>query len=386
MGNKYSILFLIDSLTEGGAELALLVLVRALHKQSHNISVFALREPFGLVSAFREAGAILYLPENGAPQGRIDGFLRLRKVIQSQYFDFVHASSRNTSMYFALAFLLPYHVSKIVTFQNVHFRNIPNLSRWQRIKEMILLEILQRTCAGFTTDSHRNVQDYNRYNPGLPITWLPNCVVPPIDRSRVDISSIRKSMGVGPKDFLILIPARYSIQKGHIVFFTALKHFRLRGNILPRVICYGDGDQFEPLSRYLQQNKLDDMVSLHGVVSIDKLQAAMVAADLIAMPSLWESFGQVVAGAMALGKPVLGADTGGIKEQILHNKTGFLAPPGDAVAWAAEIERLMKSRGSLLEVGKAGKEAVRHVLSPDQIAKILIEYYLKVSQRSYGNN
>ena len=299
--------------------------------------------------------------------------------MQANHFDFVHSSSRNTSMFLALGFLLPFHGRRIVTFQNVHFRNIPGLSRWHRVKETILLLILQRTCDGFTTDSHENVQDYNLYNPGLPLNWIPNCVVPPIDSTLVNVSAVRESMNVGSKDFLIVVAARYGIQKGHIILFAALKHLLLNGKVLPRVVCYGEGDQFEVLSRYLRETQLDSIVSLNGVVPIEKLQESMIAADLIAMPSLWESFGQVVAGAMALGKPVLGSNTGGIKEQIKHNKTGFLAPAGDAVAWATAINQLMDSRAQLIEVGKAGQESVNHIPSSDQIAKMLIEYYMKLS-------
>jgi glycosyltransferase involved in cell wall biosynthesis len=379
MEKKYSILFLIDSLTEGGAELALLVLVRALHNQNHYISVFALREPTGLATAFRESGATLHLPPQDMPQGRIDGFKRLRSVIKENYFDFIHASSRNTSMFLALGFLLPSHGRQIVTFQEVHFRNIVGLSKWQLVKEVILLAILQRTCVGFTTDSHKNVQDYNLYNPSLPIIWIPNCLVPPINGSKVNVIAVRESMNVGQKDFLIIVPARYSIQKGHIVLFNALKHLLSNGKILPRVVCYGEGDQFEVLSRYLQENRLDSIVSLNKVVPIEKLQASIIAADLVAMPSLWESFGQVVAGAMALGKPVLGSNTGGIKEQIEHDKTGFLAPPGDTIAWATAIDNLMNSKAKVIEVGKAGQESVHHILSSDQIAEMLVKYYMNLS-------
>lgn len=378
MGEKYSILFLIDCLTEGGAELALLVLVRALHKQNHRISVFALREPIRLASAFREAGATLFLPDQVMTQSRINGFMRLRSVMQAHYFDFVHASSRNTSMFLTLGFLLPPHGRRIVTFQNVHFRNILGLSRWQRVKEAILLSILQKTCDGFTTDSQKNLQDYNLFTPSLSINWIPNCVVPPIDGSLVNINAIRERMNVGANDFLIIVPARYSIQKGHLILFTALKHLLSSGKVLPKVVCYGEGDQFEVLSRYLRENQLDSIVSLNEVIPIEKLQASMIAADLIAMPSLWESFGQVVVGAMALGKPVLGSETGGIKEQIKHNKTGFLAPPGDAIAWALEIEHLMNSRARVIEVGKAGQESVNHILSSDQIAEMLLKLYMKL--------
>ena len=83
----YSILFLIDSLTEGGAELALLVLIKALRKRNHNIGVFVLREPTGLATSFREVGAKLYLPVDETAQDRIDGFVRLTKILKENYFD-----------------------------------------------------------------------------------------------------------------------------------------------------------------------------------------------------------------------------------------------------------------------------------------------------------
>jgi glycosyltransferase involved in cell wall biosynthesis len=375
MNQEISILFLIDSLSEGGSELALLVLVRALHKKHHRISVFVLHEPTRLAIAFREAGATLYLPGREESQSRINGFRRLIEVMSAQYFDFVHASSRNTSMFFALAFLLPNHGHRIVTFQNVHAVYISGFSKWQQIKEIILLSILKRVCDGFTTDSHANVDGYKFNAPRLRVHWIPNCLPPSINSSSVDIGSVRRSMNISLTEFLIVIPARYSAQKGHLVFFKAMKHLLSAGKPLPRVVCFGHGDQTEFLRSYLTQNRLDSMVSLNGVIPIENLQAFIISADLVAMPSLWESFGQVVAGAMALGKPVLGSDTGGIKEQLRHNRTGFLVAPGDVMAWATEIDRLMNSRSLLVDVGKAGQEAVQGSLSAEEIAQTLLDYY-----------
>ena len=375
MKKPYSILFLIDSLTEGGAELALLILVQTLCKQNFKVSVFAFREPSRLANAFSEAGATLFIPARRTSESRFDAFWRLREVLLNDYFDFVHASSRNTSMFLALGWMLPRHGRRVVTFQNVHFRRISELTWWQRIKEISLLSILRLTYHGFTTDSNANVADYNEYSPEIPLIFLPNCVVPPINISQVEVVNARERMGVCLNDFVIVIPARYSIQKGHFFFLTAIQKLILRGVSPPKVVCFGDGDQFELLSNYLKLNKLEHIVSLNGMVSIGELQSFMLAADLVAMPSLWESFGQVVVGAMALGKPVLGSDTGGIREQITHNKTGFLVSPGDADSWSFEIENLMNSRTLLLTVGKAARESISYKMTPVQIVSRLIDYY-----------
>jgi len=375
MKKPYSILFLIDSLTEGGAELALLILVQTLCKQNFKVSVFAFREPSRLANAFSEAGATLFIPARRTSESRFDAFWRLREVLLNDYFDFVHASSRNTSMFLALGCMLPRHGRRVVTFQNVHFRRISDLTWRQRIKEISLLSIFRLTYHGFTTDSNTNVADYNEHSPEIPLIFLPNCVVPPINISQVEVVNARERMGVCLNDFVIVIPARYSIQKGHIFFLTAIQKLILRGVAPPKVVCFGDGDQFELLSNYLKLNKLEHIVSLNGMVSIGELQSFMLAADLVAMPSLWESFGQVVVGAMALGKPVLGSDTGGIREQITHNKTGFLVSPGDADSWSFEIENLMNSRTLLLTVGRAARESISNKMTPVQIVSRLIDYY-----------
>ena len=378
MANRYSILFLIDILSEGGAELALLALVRALSKK-HNIYVFSLRRPSGLYSDFIDTGATIFIPEKDSEQSRIDGFKRLKNILQTHDFDFIHAGSRNTSMLIVFRFLLPIYGHTIVTFQEVHFSRT-GYSKWQKLKEYVLLLFLLKSCDGFTTDSKTNVREYRLYSPKIPVVWIPNCLPPVIDYSNLIVSDVRKTIQASINDFLIIIPARYSIQKGHIVFFSALKLMQSNGVKIPRVICYGSGDQ-NFLSTYLKENKLERRVSLHGMVKINDLQRFMVAADLIVLPSLRESFGQVVAGAMALGKPVLGSDTGGISEQIIHNKNGFLAPPGDAIAWYKEVVRLMNSRSLLYDIGVSGKDSAQNLLSSDKIADRLIMYYKELEMR-----
>ena len=380
MNKSYSILFLIDALSEGGSELALLILVQTLCKQNCRVSVFSFREPSRLAVAFNEAGATLYMPAIGVSESRFNAFMRLKNVMKNCYFDFLHASSRNTSMFLGLGFMLPRHGRRVVTFQDVHFRRNPVLTRWQRIKEYILLSTLHFTCNGFTTDSEANVADYNKYSSNLPVIHLPNCVVPAVNTTQVKEGVVREEMGVYLNDFVIIIPARYSVQKGHLVFFAALCDLRSRGVALPRVVCYGAGDQLVSLSKYLIDNKLEHKVTLNGLVPIDKLQLFMCASDLVVVPSLWESFGQVVIGAMALGKPVLGSDTGGIREQITHDKTGFLAPAGDAVSWSFEVERLLNSPSKLLTVGRSAKEAVRRIPTPEDIGWKLINYYSTLEQ------
>lgn len=69
----------------------------------------------------------------------------------------------------------------------------------------------------------------------------------------------------------------------------------------------------------------------------DNARGWMAAARVVAVPSVWqEPYGLVAAEAVALGRPVVASDIGGLPEACGGKAT--LVPPGDAGALAAAIE------------------------------------------------
>src|SRR5580692_1604656 len=68
------------------------------------------------------------------------------------------------------------------------------------------------------------------------------------------------------------------------------------------------------------------------------MPAAYVLADVVVSASTDpEGFGRVIVEAQAMGRPVIATDHGGARETIIPGNTGWLVPPGDAVALAAAI-------------------------------------------------
>ncbi|WP_370250270.1 glycosyltransferase [Nocardioides sp.] len=68
-----------------------------------------------------------------------------------------------------------------------------------------------------------------------------------------------------------------------------------------------------------------------------------------------EPFGQVVLEAMACGLPVIAADAGGPRELIEHGTSGWLYPPGDAVALAAALATVLGSADLRSRLGAAAR-------------------------------
>ncbi|MCW2496972.1 glycosyltransferase family 4 protein [Jatrophihabitans sp.] len=87
--------------------------------------------------------------------------------------------------------------------------------------------------------------------------------------------------------------------------------------------------------------------------------ALMRTARCVVVPSVWpDPCPTVVLEAMALGRPVLAAASGGILDMVEHGRTGYLVPPGDAAALTAGLRGVIADPVRAHRVGLAGREAV----------------------------
>ena len=92
--------------------------------------------------------------------------------------------------------------------------------------------------------------------------------------------------------------------------------------------------------------KLVDAPPLKGRVSVQDFQSDVMpwvaAMDVVVQPSVaLESFGMVLAEALALGRPVVAARVGGMPEVVDDGRTGLIVPPNDGKALAAALEKLL---------------------------------------------
>ena len=78
---------------------------------------------------------------------------------------------------------------------------------------------------------------------------------------------------------------------------------------------------------------------------IDDIQPAMAGLDFLIHPSRAEGLGTAVLDAMALGVPPVAFSVGGLTEVIAPGESGLLVPPGDVVALAAAVARMVSDHG-----------------------------------------
>ncbi len=185
-------------------------------------------------------------------------------------------------------------------------------------------------------------------------------VVPPgVDLERFKPTSQREAkqyIGVPSGDKMILFVGRIQPLKGVDTLIRALALVKQQEPVLAKNICVsiigGDPNpdselelrEFEKLNTLRNELGIDDLVTFLGSKGQDTLVYYYSAAEMVVMPSHYESFGMVAIEAMACGTPVIASDVGGLSFSIEDGYNGYLVPGQNPAALAHKIILLLKYR------------------------------------------
>lgn len=169
--------------------------------------------------------------------------------------------------------------------------------------------------------------------------------------------TLPEEYGFAPGTRMVGVIARLEPEKGHATLLEAWPTVLAR---VPeaRLLVVGEGSRREALEVQARALGLagadcegDACVGTRrarpGATVIftgrrEDVPAVTAALDVAVLPSYREAQGMVILEAMALGRPVVATNVGGIPEMVEDGRTGLLVPPHDPEALAAAIVRLLE--------------------------------------------
>jgi D-inositol-3-phosphate glycosyltransferase len=132
------------------------------------------------------------------------------------------------------------------------------------------------------------------------------------------------------------------------------------------VIIGGDVDEtlrveseISRLKSLCQGLGLSDMVVFLGRRDQDTLPYYYSAAEMVVMPSHYESFGMVALESMACGTPVVASQIGGLAYLVQDGTTGFTVKSGDVDALAMRLTQLLSDVELRQKMGQQATEYAR---------------------------
>jgi phosphatidylinositol alpha-mannosyltransferase len=173
----------------------------------------------------------------------------------------------------------------------------------------------------------------------------------------------------------LLFVGRLEERKGFPIAVAAFAELaRLYADL--RLLVIGDGaertavDQLEPDVRA--------RVEMLGRVEDDRLASYLKAADVYIGPALGgESFGIVLAEAMAAGRPIVASDIDGYRDVARDGLEALLVSPGDAAALVAAVQEVLNDRRLAQSLGEAGSRRA-HEFDWDVVSQRVLEVYEEV--------
>ncbi|HUX78048.1 MAG TPA: glycosyltransferase [Anaerolineae bacterium] len=190
-------------------------------------------------------------------------------------------------------------------------------------------------------------------------------ISPGVDTERfhpIPTAHAKEHIGICPDRRTILFVGRIEPLKGIDNLLRAMARIAEKRPDLRDGLCVsivgGDldvsrvDDEMMRLQELREELGIDDIVTFLGARDQDMLQYYYSAAEMVVMPSDYESFGMVALEAMACGTPVIASDVGGLAFLVKHGRTGYRVPARDPAALAAKITRLLTDEGLRRRIGQ----------------------------------
>jgi D-inositol-3-phosphate glycosyltransferase len=165
----------------------------------------------------------------------------------------------------------------------------------------------------------------------------------------LDKTAARQQLGFARDESIVLYVGRFAPVKGIDRLLEAIAHLKHHQR-LRLVIVGGDGDgapEYKSFRRLARKLSIQDSVTFVGRIEQDELSPYYSAADVLAVPSHYESFGLVALESLASGTPVVATKVGAMESILREGETGYLVSNGSPRLLAKGVERFISDSNGL---------------------------------------
>jgi D-inositol-3-phosphate glycosyltransferase len=198
----------------------------------------------------------------------------------------------------------------------------------------------------------------------------------------------KQFIGLKPEDRMVLFVGRIEPLKGVDTLIHAVScpdiqrlhhpvHLAIIGGE-PDALPENMTEEMARLQKLCDDLCMERMVVFLGKRGQDTLPYYYSAAEVLVMPSLYESFGMVALEAMACGTPVVASDVGGLGYLVQDGQTGYTIPDSDPAALCDKLSHLLGD-SHLRET--MGSDAAQYALNYawGKIAAQMVEVYRELA-------
>ena len=330
------ILLVADHLKFGGAERHTVALATGLAARGHDVMVAYLKPHDELAADLVRGGvAIACCHSRGGLDRAALG--RLAALIRRHGAEVVVGTSQYSLMFAALARLLARGQGRLAFV--CHSMEHVQRSRADRLRFMVYRQFYHRAaCVIFVSELQRSFFATLGIRPkksevvhnGIDLARFDGAAV------AAEAAALRERHGFFDNELVIGLCAVFREEKRQVDLIDAVARLRASG-VAARAVLVGDGLMRPQIEARIAEHGLQQAVLLAGFQQDVRPWIAMC--DLMALTSHAETFPIATLEYMALGKPLVASEVGGLREQVENEVNGILYEAGNIGALSAALTR-----------------------------------------------
>lgn len=293
---------------------------------------------------------------------------RISRIVRQREIGLVYANSYRAALLWApLSLVLPR--TRLIT--HVRDRIEARIKREIVVRESDRLIAISRYVQGSLGSAARTAGK---------ITLIPTGVDTGLFRENGSGRMLRREFGISPDSFLFGMFCQVLPWKGVREYIeAALRLAASREDVTFLMVgdasFSGQDSYFDAIRQLVSEHGLSGRIIFTGFRK--DIERFLSSVDVVVSASTNEPLGQTLLQAMAMGKPVIAARSGGPLEIVVHEETGLFFEPGDSPGLVHAMLWLCENREEALRMGKKGRERFsEHFLDMDEMTRRLDEVIL----------
>lgn len=127
--------------------------------------------------------------------------------------------------------------------------------------------------------------------------------------------------------------------------------------------------------RFIENNNLKNVITLHGWTSQQDVQTVLVQSDILVLSSLQETLPMVIAESMSAAKVVVCTAVGGVPEMINNEKDGFLFDSSNVNNIVLILEKLYHNDSLIRQIQLTARNRAALNYHCEIVAKKTLQFY-----------
>ena len=178
-------------------------------------------------------------------------------------------------------------------------------------------------------------------------------------RCTVDDDFLEPLVPIDGSSRMLLSIGRLTPAKGQLLLLDAMKQL-IADEPGARLVLAGDGEMRPLIEQRIRDLGLRGHVQITGWLDEAAVRSYLRKARVLVQPSFAEGLPVVIMEALALGRPVISTQVGGIMELVHTDENGWLVPAGNVDELVGALHKALRAPvAQLAAMGLAGRERVR---------------------------